>query len=256
MSFMRMSSAVSHLLPRVYEHRFNQKLVTGTLPRNTFRFYIEQDFLYLSDFAKALRVISHRLIMETHAREFEKFSGQVVEAQQSLHGEYLREAQSFQLFQSIKTPVKKIPIISDYTNHLLLGANHSPIEIAVASLIPCFWLYSELGKKMLAEPNYNRNNPYHLWISSYSNKEFISSTESIIKIAEELSNSISCPVMKESMVSAMVSAFVKSTEYEILFLDDVCKEMDKSNEFTDATEYHSQASLSGKTKEVGFFNLT
>lgn len=225
MSFMRMRNAVTHLIPKVYNHPVNEALFDGTLPWHVFRFYLEQDYLYLHDFSKALMLVSNKLASDKHANSFKIFSEEALDTQRNLHLKYLGEPRSLRLFSSRQFSEKKIPIISDYTTDLITTANDSPTEEAVAGLIPCFWLYNAVGKKMLNSPGYNIHNPYHLWIMSYSSEQFTSSTKLIIQIADELANATSCPIRKKNMVAA----FVKSTKYEILFLDSVYKKMDISN---------------------------
>ena len=226
MSFLRMRSAISHLLPKIYEHPFNKALYQGILPKRIFRFYLEQDALYLHDFSKALMLTSHRCSDPNHAKQFKTLAEEILDTERNLHFKYLGDTRSPGLFNFKKTPIEKIPVVSEYTQHLLRAAKTSPVEEAVASFIPCFWIYSDLGRRMPSMPDYSINNPYHSWIASYSNDQFTSASKSIIETAEELYNSISCPIKHRNMVSA----FVKSTEYEILFWDSAYKKMEQSNE--------------------------
>lgn len=225
MSFARMYNAISHLLPKALNHPVNEGILNGTFPWHAFRFYIEQDYLYLHDFSKALMIVSNKLTSDKHANEFKIFSEEALDTQRNLHLKYLGEPPSLRLFSSRQFPVKKIPIISQYTKHLY-SATNLPAEEAVPTFIPCYLLYYLLGKKMLDTPSYNTQNPYHLWILSSTSVQFTSSVKSIIQISDELANSVSCPVRKQNMVSA----FVKSTQYEICFWDSVYKKMDPQNE--------------------------
>ncbi len=217
MPFLRMRNAISHLLPKIYEHPFNRELYQGTLPKETFRFYLEQDALYLRGFSKALMLTSSRLTATRHAEQFKLFSEEALDTERNLHTKYLGNTRSSGLFYIRKTPIKAI---SDYTQHLLNTAKNFPIEEAVASLIPCFWIYSDLGKKMSTYKI--ETNPYRSWILSYSNIQFTKAAEAIIQIADELGDT---PIKQNKMISA----FIKSTEYEILFWDNAYKAMEQSN---------------------------
>ena len=225
MTFLRMRSAVIHLLPKIYEHPFNRELYQGTLPKKIFRFYLEQDALYLQDLSRALMLTSNRFATDKYTKQFKTLSEEILDTERNLHFKYLGDTKSPGLFHCKKTPIQKIPVVSDYTQHLLRTANILPVEEAVASFIPCFWIYSDLGRKMPSMPGYNINNPYHAWIASYSNDQFTSASKSIIQMAEELADTISCPIKQNNMVSA----FVKSTEYEILFWDSAYKKMEQTN---------------------------
>lgn len=227
MKFDQLRHAISHLLPRLYEHPFNQALMTGSLERYRFRFYLDQDFLYLNDFAKSLMVTSSRMTRYEHSSELKKFVNEVTSTQYNLHREYLGESQSFRFFQPGEGYSKKIPVIEKYTNHLLFSSRVAPIEVALASLVPCFYLYNEIGLKMLREMNHSHLNPYKLWILSYSHKRFSYATQSIIRIFEEVSSSIS-----DEEQNSVVLAFTKSTEFEISFLDSIFEMQEQSNELT------------------------
>lgn len=223
MIFLRMQSAVSHLISNIHEHPFNRELSQGTLPKKIFRFYLEQDALYLRDFSKVLMLVSYRFTTAEHAQQLKMIAEEIIDTERNLHFKYLGIPKSPRLFHP---SIEKTPVVSDYTKHLLKTANTSPIEVAVASIIPCFWIYNELGKKILSTPSYNKNNPYHIWISSYTNNQFRSAAESIIQITNGLGNVISCPIRQNNMVSA----FVKSTEYELLFWDNVYKTIEQPKE--------------------------
>lgn len=225
--FDQLRHAISHLLPRLYEHPFNQGLIRGNLERFRFKFYLEQDFLYLNEFSKALMLASSRVTRCEHASELKKFSNEVSSFQYTFHRKYLAEFQSFRFFNSREGFLNKIPVIENYTNHLLFSAQVAPVEVAIASFVPCFYLYNELGIKMLREMNRSHLNPYELWILSYSNKQFSCATQSIIRIFEEVSSSISLEEAK-----SIVHAFTTSTEFEISFLDSVFEIQEQANELT------------------------
>lgn len=227
MKFDQLRHAIAHLLPRLYEHPFNQALMKGSLERYRFKFYLEQDFLYLNDFAKALLITSSRMTRQEHSSELKKFSNEVTSTQYNLHRKYLGESQSFRFFQRRDGCSKKIPVIENYTNHLILSSRVDPVGVAIASLVPCFYLYNEFGRKMINEMNHSHLNPYELWILSYSNKQFSCATQSIIRIFEEVSSSIS-----DEEQNSLVLAFTKSTEFEISFLDSIFEMQEQSNELT------------------------
>ncbi len=226
MIFARMNNAISHLLPKICEHPLNIALLKGTLPRHVFRFYLEQDYFYLSDFAQALNITAKKLSSKKHADELTAFSREIIQSRENLHLKYLGEPRSSRFFQPQRLNTAKIPVISFYTKHLLTTARTSTPAEAIASIIPCPLLYCTAGIKMLANPDFTVKNPYYSWILSYSNQQFTSAGKSMVRIAEELGNKTPCPIIKENMISA----FVKSAEYEILFLDSVYKNMDAANE--------------------------
>src|SRR3989338_8919237 len=144
--FRKMQEAITpHLFDKIHKHPFNIELCRGTLLIETYHRFLEQDRLYLYDFSRALKLTAARLPHNHHRQLFYQLSEEALKTQQNLHHKYLIKHQTPRLFQTAQLPTKKIPVVFDYTEHLLRCANHSPPEVAVASLIPCFFIYSNLG---------------------------------------------------------------------------------------------------------------
>lgn len=201
-----------HLLIKIIHHPFNTALYKGTLSNHKFRTFLEQDKLYLLDFSKSLKNIAERLEDSTHRALFFKLSSGAFNTHIALHDKYLVKPKAPVFFQSTELITKKIPIVDAYTKYQFKMSAHADIEVAIASLMPCFVIYSYLGLHMTAK--LHANHPYRRWIESYASKNFVSSTESMMHVAEELSKG-NDPVMKEKMNIA----FERSVKFEILIWD-------------------------------------
>ena len=210
MRFTQLLEKSAHILRQIPSHAVNIQLYQGTLPQKAFRFYVEQDELYLRDFGFVLKKTANRFTNLHYKEQFTQFSENTIETERKLLKKYLGPPLSF--FNSDKTR-QKIPVISAYTEHLSQTAQNASLEEAVASLIPCFWIYNELGKQMNSDCS--PNNPYRAWIASYSSNQFSSSTQTIIEISNELNGVISCPLQQEKINQA----FLKSAEFELQFFD-------------------------------------
>jgi thiaminase/transcriptional activator TenA len=163
---------------------------------------LQQDALYLADFSRALALTAARLTCNEQAHQFLQFSIEAISAEQDLHLTYLKKNQS-----SLNLSIEQSPACFMYTNYLLRMASIASVEEAVASLLPCFWVYRELGKKIAKITI--ANNPYENWIKLYSGEQFESSVESAINVTNALSN-----VASEELKRKMISAFVRSTQLE------------------------------------------
>lgn len=218
----RMHRAVSHLLPKIYQHPFNQALYQGTLSRDIFRCYVEQDALYLADFANALRVVSSRFNNSQYAQKFNVIAKEIIDTERNLHFKYLGEPRAPRLFSHQRKVKEKIPAVSAYTGYLLATVTHRSLEEAVACLVPCFAIYNQLGDKMRVQGDH----PYSNWIRSYSNEQFTAATKSMIQIVNEMGETVSCPGQQNKMISA----YVTSTQHEIAFWDSVYPNIGQQNE--------------------------
>jgi len=209
MIFTSMVREVSLIIEKIHVHPFNQELGQGTLPFDKFIFYLIQDGLYLADFSRALALTAARLPNNNHVQQFIQFSLGAIEAERLLHLNYLKDYQS-KTGISAGLMIEQSPSCFMYTNYILKMASLATVEEAASSLLPCFFIYNEVGKKMLS--NYLPNNPYSDWIALYSSEAFEASVNDAISITNELALNVS-----ESMQKKMIAAFIRSTQLEWLF---------------------------------------
>ncbi|KTC64719.1 Thiaminase-2 (plasmid) [Legionella adelaidensis] len=209
MVFSKMLSAITpHLRGQIHNHPFNIALCNGTLPSVVFNKFLEQDRLYLEDFSKALGLIAKRLTKSAHQEVFRHLSL------------YVRNETPFrpvttyrpEFFPPRRITIAKSNAINNYTSFLLNTALKAPVEVAAASITPCFFHYKELGEWM--NRSVQPDNPYRQWINSYSSPRFIIANQRVIEIMEELGRGLQTEDQNK-----MVVAFVKATEFEISFWD-------------------------------------
>jgi thiaminase/transcriptional activator TenA len=67
-----------------------------------------------------------------------------------------------------------------YTSFLIASAYHDPWEVLVAALLPCFWLYWDIGCAIArtASPQ----NPYKAWIDTYADERFGEAVRAVVAI--------------------------------------------------------------------------
>ena len=217
----------SHIISKIFTHPFNLQLANGTLPKQAFKLYLEQDALYLFKFAQALNLISGRFFDRRYAHQFKQLSREMLDAEINVHIRYLGKTPKSMVFFNVhqRNPIKQMPVISNYTHHLLETVTTGSIEEGVASCMPCFWIYHQLGRRMAQTPV--SDNPFHLWISSYSSIRFQRSTLLMLQITDELFATISAPEAR----AKVSSAFLKSLHFELEFFDAVMA--DKNNHRND-----------------------
>ena len=205
MLFNEMCIAVDSMMIQIFNQPFNQELSQGILSKKIFMHYIIQDALYLADYSRALALTAARLPDIKHTQQYLQFALGAVQAERELHMEYLNN-------QSI-LHVEKSPACFMYTHYLINTANTASVEEAVASLLPCFWIYHKVGKKII-ESQTDLINPYQNWINLYASEEFYRSVELAIAIINELGIGASA-----STKNKMIAAFIRSTQLEWLFWD-------------------------------------
>jgi thiaminase/transcriptional activator TenA len=194
---------------KIVNHPFNQELRKGILDEQKFKVYIYQDSLYLADFAKALALTATRMQGSSHLLDFLRFAQNAILVEQVLHESYFKE-------YDIDLSSGKAPGCFAYTNYLMAASAYESCEVAVAALLPCFWIYKQIGDYIYA--NQVSPNPYQNWIDAYSGKEFAASVEKALEICNELAKDAS-----DSLNARMHQAYSTASRLEYVFWDSAYK---------------------------------
>lgn len=183
----------------IFRHPFNIELLEGTLDKKRFIFYMEQDSYYLINFSRTLALIAGRAISSKTIHRFLKFSLGSLTAERELHANFLPSNYDCE-------KVEPSPACIAYTQYQIATAATAPLEVAIAAVLPCFWVYREIGRNV--EMNCLQNNPYIRWLETYSSQEFIDGTDQAISLLDELASKCSIDVLER---------ITKTFEYSILF---------------------------------------
>ena len=192
-----------HALP------FNTELAAGTLERERFQGYIIQDALYLGEYSRVLALAAARGPDAATLRSFAESALEAVAVEQVLHERYLTE---FGIDPAALALAEPSPDCLGYTSFLLATAYHEPWEVLVAALLPCFWLYWDVGAAIarIAAPD----NPYRAWIDTYADEGFGAAVRAVIRVTDQAADAASPAVRAK-----MMAAFVRCCQYEWLFWD-------------------------------------
>jgi thiaminase/transcriptional activator TenA len=188
---------------------FNTELAAGTLSRERFQGYIVQDALYLGQYSRVLALAGVKGPDGATLQAFGRCALEAVAVEQALHERYLQE---FGIDPARLTDAEPSPDCLGYTSFLLATAYHDPWEVLVAALLPCVWIYWDVGSRIARHAE--ANNPYRAWIDTYADEGFGEAVRMVIGITDRAASSTTSAVQER-----MMTAFVRSTQYEWLFWD-------------------------------------
>jgi thiaminase/transcriptional activator TenA len=195
--------AAIHALP------FNRELTDGTLGADRFRFYITQDSLYLGQYARILAMAGARGPDGAVLHAFASNALEAVAVEQALHGQYLGQ---FGVDPAQMAGAEPAPDCLAYTSFLLATAYHEPWEVLVAALLPCFWIYWDVGNAIARRAA--AGNPYRAWIDTYTDAGFGAAVRAVIDITDQAAAGTT-----EALRTRMMAAFLRSSQFEWLFWD-------------------------------------
>lgn len=188
---------------------FIKELMNGELTQDKFFFYIQQDAIYLSEYGKILISIAARLNNPQHSAAFIQFANDSISVEQALHESFIPKTENLKPEAS--------PICLLYTSFLHKQLATAPIEVALAAVLPCFWIYKKVGDYILANQT-GENNPYQSWINTYGGDGFEESVSLAISICDEAAAQCT-----ESQRQTMTQAYVMCSKFEWMFWDSAYK---------------------------------
>lgn len=193
---------------RILELPFIKELTAGTLSARRFTHYVQQDALYLVDFARALALISAKAKSGTDIISFLKYAQVAIIGERELHEFY---------FDHYKTDccVAKNSACFAYTHFLISTAAIQSLEEAVAAVLPCFWIYRNVGKHVYQ--NFTKNNPYEKWILTYADEEFSSVVDEALLIAQRLYQEASPSIRRSMKELGMQSAALEWQFWDVAY---------------------------------------
>ena len=178
-------------------HPFVRGLGDGSLPEQSFRFYIRQDYLFLIDYGRLLSLGAARAPRLSWMRSFAGLSSSVLETEMSLH----RELASRWGVAELESE-RAAPATSAYCNFLLRTATLGDFAELAAAVLPCMWSYAEIGAALRASATSDR---YREWIDMYASPEFAELASWARSVVDEVDG------------SGMQAAFEASCAHEVAF---------------------------------------
>ncbi len=210
MSFTKeLWAAMEPIYTKILAHPFVRGLTDGTLSREAFRFYVVPDALYLREFARGLSVAAARAPADDWIIMFNEHAANALRVERALHESFFQE---FGLTPAAVAATPLAPVNQAYTSYLLAVAYGAPFHENVAALLPCYWIYWEVGKALeqagSPEPLYAR------WIATYAAEEFGAVVRAVLAVVDAVGARLG-PTEREAMRRHAVT----TARYEWMFWD-------------------------------------
>ncbi|WOH17072.1 bifunctional hydroxymethylpyrimidine kinase/phosphomethylpyrimidine kinase [Paenarthrobacter sp. GOM3] len=187
---------------------FIDGLQTGSLPEAAFGYYLAQDAIYLNGYSRVLARASALAPTEDEQLFWAKGSRQCLEVESELHRNWL---------STRDVSATTGPVTKSYVDHLLACSASGSYAVVLAAILPCYWLYAEVGQQLhgsYVEAGSPADHAYAVWLKTYADEDFAEATRTAIKLTDAAALAAS-PTER----AAMVEAFAQSCRYETAFFD-------------------------------------
>ncbi len=149
-------------------HPFVRGIGDGTLPVERFRFYVEQDYVFLIEYGRVLALaVAKGRELDGMAR-FAELLHATLNVEMALHRGY---AGKFGIAAGDLARVAAAPTTYAYTRHLLATAYAGAAAEIAAALLPCQWGYGQIGRALAAAPPADQP-LYAEWIAMYAGEDY------------------------------------------------------------------------------------
>ncbi|MGY1704194.1 TenA family protein [Geodermatophilus sp. SYSU D00697] len=202
-------TATADLRAAIEDLPFLAELGSGALDPLTFRHYLEQDSLYLADYARALTLLGARAPDSAAASFWATSAAVTATVERRLHADLL----SAQLPPADRTAGEPVPspTCRAYVSYLVATAATAPYAVGAAAALPCYWVYADVGARLARTATAVPGHPYLRWVAAYDSPEFQESAEQARALVDTAAR------QDPGAQPAMLRAFAVATRYELDF---------------------------------------
>ncbi len=205
----QMWADIAPVFRQTLEHPFVRGLTDGKLPRSRFQFYLIQDGLYLRAFGQALNLLAAKAPREEWSLTLSRHAIEALETERQLHDTVL---QSYGVTAVVRDGTPMAPTNAAYTNHLLATVQLEPFAHGLAAMLPCYWIYWEVGKEL--KKRGSRDPDYQRWIDQYAGEEYGKAVRQVLDMMDAEAGQLS-----ETERRRARALFERSARYEWMFWD-------------------------------------
>src|SRR5215469_6188105 len=200
---------VSGVYDAILAHPFLTGLTDGSLPHDAFAFYVVQDAIYLRAYARALAAVASRAPTPSQAEMFARHAADAIAVEKTLHGSLLTDLGIDPVSAEQAEPA---PVNLAYTSYLLATVGNGSYAEGVGAVLPCYWIYWEVGKELLRrgspDPRFQR------WIGTYAAEEFGDVVRAVLSEADKAGE-----VLLPAERAKVARHYRMTSRYEWLFWD-------------------------------------
>jgi thiaminase/transcriptional activator TenA len=200
---------ITGIYAAILEHPFVTGLTDGTLPEDAFSHYVVQDALYLRDYAKTLAIVAGKAPDTAGTEMFARHAAEIITVERGLHDSLMSD---LGLDPAEAEAAEPTPTTLAYTSYLLATALSGSYAEGVGVVLPCYWIYYEVGRELLRRGSPNAR--YQKWIGTYADDQYGDVVRSVLDVADRLG-----PTLGPAERARVARHFRVTSQYEWMFWD-------------------------------------
>jgi thiaminase/transcriptional activator TenA len=164
--FERLKTEASAEWRAYTEHPFTNGLADGSLAEAAFRHYLVQDYLFLTEFARAYALSVYKSPKLADMREAAAGLSAILDIEMNLH---VKLCAGWGLSPSDLEQTPPAVEMLAYTRYVLDAGMRGDLLALKVALAPCVIGYAEIATRLASRPDADAaTNPYRVWIAEYA----------------------------------------------------------------------------------------
>lgn len=208
--------AAEPIYQAIVAHPFITALADGTLAKECFGYFVVQDSHYLRDYSRALALTAARAHDEDDVAMFADHAANAIAVEQELHAGLLGD---LDLTSTDVDAAGSGPVTTAYMSYLTAICATGSYAEAVATVLPCYWIYREIGHVL--EVSSSPDPLYARWISTYGSAEFDAIVNEVLAAADRLGADLGAAERQRCL-----RHFRTTARYEWMFWDAAYRRLD------------------------------
>lgn len=192
----------------IIKHPFVKELYDCSLPLDKFKFYVLQDYNYLTATIQNFSIISSKAESVENMKEVLEIANLEAISELRAYEKFIKKL-GYTIEDAIN--VEPIPINVSYVSFLLSTSALKSYEESITSVLPCFWSYAEIAEHHKNKLKTNKNKLYTQWASVYSLKPYLELVEKIRNLVDNAGENFPYEKLKK--------IFIIGSRYEYMYWD-------------------------------------
>jgi thiaminase/transcriptional activator TenA len=205
--FAELKSRAGDLWQSAQQHTFVEQLGDGSLARDKFTYFLEQDYIFLISYSRALALATAKAPSTARMNAFAALTSATLSVEMELHREYCGE---YGVSREQLEAVQAAPTCRAYCDFCVSSAAIGDSLDLLAALSPCCVGYGEIAQRLAGRDL--AGHPYLNWIETYSSAEYLEYSQWLVSAINEMGEGL--PAWR---VDELTRLFVLGCRYEWMF---------------------------------------
>lgn len=206
----RLLAAAKDIWAQYQRHPFVLGIQNGDLDREKFRYYILQDYLYLTDYAKCFAIGMAKAESPETARLFAQYIETLTGGEMDIHRGYMGRCGITR--EELDTARAALDNLS-YTSYMLRIAYEGGETEILTAILSCAYSYEVIAKNMIKNNPASAGHPFYgEWVRGYASEEYARKNTELIETLDHLSEAYG-----ERQIRRLQNIFTICSRYELAF---------------------------------------